>query len=145
MLEDFFFMVVWFWTQNLVLARRTLYHLSHAPSPFSFNYFQVGSCALFPLLVSNLNSPTSTYPVARITDMPPHLACLLGWGLTNFLPRLDSNNTPPYLCLLVATVIGMSHYTWLKNFSFLAVLRFELRALQVLYLCNCQPYMLEDF
>jgi hypothetical protein len=36
----------WYWGLNsvLMLARQTLYHLSHTPSPFALVIFEIGFC-----------------------------------------------------------------------------------------------------
>jgi hypothetical protein len=45
MLFNFFFLLVLIYLAVLrLLFRQVLYHLTHAPSPFCFGYFEIGSC-----------------------------------------------------------------------------------------------------
>jgi hypothetical protein len=91
----FFFSVLGFWTQNLILSRQMLYHLSHIPSPCCFSCFS-------DQVLSFLQGPAMDHdpPILGLlcsrgcSYVPLCLACLLKWGLANFLPRLASNNIP---------------------------------------------------
>jgi hypothetical protein len=67
-----------------VIARLVLYHLSHAPSPFALAIFWIrfNFYADWPAWSSYL------WFLCYWDDrhVPPKLAYLLRWGLTNFLP-----------------------------------------------------------
>jgi hypothetical protein len=82
-----------------MLARQTLYHLSHSTSPFFFSYF-LGRVSCFSLWLVLGHDPLPYGLLHGWTIAVPLLAHLVGWdgGLANFLPMIASN-----LILLIAT------------------------------------------
>jgi hypothetical protein len=106
------------WTQGLIFARRALYSLSHTPSPFlALVIFPVESHVILPRADLRPHSSYLHLPhIAGITDMPPLPACLLRWGLTNFLPGLASDHDSPDLHLSHSWYYNVRHQAWLWHF-----------------------------
>jgi hypothetical protein len=79
-----------------VIAKQALYHLSHTLIPFLLYLFifWIRAHSFCPGRASDHESSWGNRCVAL------HPACLLRWGLANFLPRLDLNLDPPDLYLL---------------------------------------------
>jgi hypothetical protein len=61
------------WIQGLVFDRKAHYHLSHAPNPYCFILFWIGSCILCLGLASDCCSPTSISYLPGITNMYLHV------------------------------------------------------------------------
>jgi hypothetical protein len=86
------------WTQSLVLAKQTPYHLNQASNPFCFSSFSImihvlpGPSWARIILFMPLNK-LGWYVCTTI----PHL--MVGIGLPNFFSELASNYDPPDLHL----------------------------------------------
>jgi hypothetical protein len=99
-----FFFFWWYWGIKIscLLSRHSVYHLNYVPSPFfDLVIFQVGPCFL-PNPASDPGPPTCGLLLCCWYHRcePLHLACLLRWGLTDFLPGLVLNLSPPNFHLL---------------------------------------------
>jgi hypothetical protein len=60
------------WTQGLAFVWQVLFHLSHAPSSFCFNYFSDRVPHFFPGLALDWDPPTSASHLVGITDAKYH-------------------------------------------------------------------------
>jgi hypothetical protein len=83
-----------------VLSRQVLYHLSHAPIPFCFSYFSDRVLSFCMASLGLQSSYLCLLPRKHHRHAPPHLACLLRWGLANLFPKLALNLDFPNLHLL---------------------------------------------
>lgn len=100
---------------KIPLGRQTLYHPSHAPSPFVSFIFHMESC-LFAL---DRDSPFYTSHVVGFTGEShrAHLVCS-DLNLTNFCPCWTWTLIFLFSASLVPGTIVMSHCTWLFSFFY---------------------------
>jgi hypothetical protein len=76
----FGFLMVWDLTQGFTLLRQALYHLSHASSPFCFNYFSSRFSHFSSGPALDHNPPTHVSSVPGITSVLPCPLYWLRWG-----------------------------------------------------------------
>jgi hypothetical protein len=96
------FLRFWGWTQGLTLTKQALYHFFLPLAFLGFVNFSSDRVLHFcPGWPRTHDPPTSITHVVVTTNMHHHVWLhWLRWGLINFLPNLDSNSSPPTLCLL---------------------------------------------
>jgi hypothetical protein len=95
-----FFGGTWAWNQGLLLTRQVFYHLSHALPLFAIVIFQAESCVFCLWPASDYKLPTYSFHVAGLRAWTKVPGLFFEMGLTNFLPRLASNQCPPKLHFL---------------------------------------------
>jgi hypothetical protein len=121
----FFSVVLGFELKASDLLCRHSYYWSHAPSPFCFSNFFIGSHVFAG------DYHPHTYGLLHswyYRCVPPHPVYLLRWGLT-FSPSWPLTLIFPISASKVAGITGVSHYSWpgvFKLFHFFSLLGFLL-------------------
>jgi hypothetical protein len=101
------------WTWGLMLTRRVFFYLSHILIPLCFQLGSPAFCLGWPQTSTLL--PTASSIIGITGTHPSHPACLLRWGLANFL------TWPWTLILLISAfwVAGIKEWATLPHLIFL--------------------------
>jgi hypothetical protein len=91
------------------------------------SFFKVGSCTFCHRLASYYNPPTYILQCNWNHRQVPHLAIDSDWVLTNFLPKLALNHTPPIFISRVDRLVPQCLNSLYTNFYYYYYYYFCLR------------------